>query len=54
MKQTKFKLIICTQSSDLEDSINNFIKGKTIISLQVQYMVGSIHSTHQVYIHYEE
>lgn len=51
---TKFKLLIIKSSNSLEDDINEFIKDKEIISLQVQYMVGSLYSTHQVYIHYKD
>lgn len=51
---TKFKLLIIRSSNSLEDDINEFIKDKEIISLQVQHMVGSLYSTHQVYIHYKD
>lgn len=54
MRKSKFKLLICKSSYNLEDLINDFILNKEIISLKVQYMLGSSQSTHEVYIHYYE
>lgn len=51
---TKFKLLICKSSGELENLINSFIKDKEVISLKVQYMLGSQYTTHQVYIHYKD
>jgi hypothetical protein len=51
--ETRFKLLIIKSTISLEDTINDFIEGKEIINLTVQHMLGSQHSTHQVYIHYK-
>ena len=53
MKNVRFKLLIIKGDDNLQESINNFISGRFIIDLKVQYMLGSQYQTHQVYITYK-